>query len=135
MLGRCDDDKTIARHRDKRQRGVVDGPLGEAEVSRAIKNSRRDVGGIAFVKCHSDRRMRGLEAHKERRKPIASNGLTGLNCQRATLKPAEFDQVTGPFATLHDPVARVVPGDGVLKPMLCRRRPFGREPERLQLLP
>jgi hypothetical protein len=43
--------------------------------------------------------------------------------------------VTGPFAALHDPVACVVPGDSVLKPMPCRRRPLGREPERFQLLP
>ncbi len=50
-------------------------------------------------------------------------------------EPAEFDQVTGPFAALHDPVAGIVTGDGVLKPMPCRRRPLGREPERLQLLP
>lgn len=50
-------------------------------------------------------------------------------------EPTEFDQVTGPFAAFHDPVSGVVPGDGVLKPMPCRRRPLGREPERLQLLP
>ena len=50
-------------------------------------------------------------------------------------EPAEFDQVTCPFAALHDPVPCVVTGDGVLKPMPCRRRPLGREPERLQLLP
>ena len=49
-------------------------------------------------------------------------------------EPAEFDQVTGPLAALHDPVSCVVTGDGVLKPMPCRRRPLGREPERLQLL-
>ncbi len=48
---------------------------------------------------------------------------------------AEFDQVTGPFAALHDPVAGIVPGNGVLKPMPCRRRPLARGPERLQLLP
>ena len=47
---------------------------------------------------------------------------------------AEFDQVTGPFAALHDPVAGIMPSDGVLKPMPCRRRPLGREPEGLQLL-
>jgi hypothetical protein len=43
--------------------------------------------------------------------------------------------VTGPFAALHDPVPRVVTGDGVLKPMPCRRCPLGRELEPLQLLP
>ena len=48
---------------------------------------------------------------------------------------AELDEMTGPFAALHDPVPCVVTGDGVLKPMPCRRRPLGREPERLQLLP
>ena len=50
-------------------------------------------------------------------------------------KAAKFDQVTGPFAALHDPVASIVTGDGVLKPMPCRCRPLGREPESLQLLP
>ena len=49
-------------------------------------------------------------------------------------EPAEFDQVTGPLAALHDPVSCVVPGDGVLKPMPCRRRPLGREADCLQLL-
>ena len=48
---------------------------------------------------------------------------------------AECDQVTGPFAALHNPVAGIVTGDGILKPMPCRRRPLGREPESLQLLP
>ena len=47
---------------------------------------------------------------------------------------AEFDQVTGTFAALHNPVAGIVPGDGVLKPMPCRRCPLGRVPDRLQLL-
>ncbi len=50
-------------------------------------------------------------------------------------EPAELDQVTGPFAALHDPVPCVMTGDGVLKPMPCRRCPLGREPEGLQLLP
>jgi hypothetical protein len=50
-------------------------------------------------------------------------------------EPAEFDQMPGPFAALHDPVAGIVPGDGVLKPMPCSRRPLDRDPERLQLLP
>ena len=49
-------------------------------------------------------------------------------------EPTEFDQVTGPFAALHDPVAGIVTGDGILKPVSCRRCPLGREPERLQLL-
>ena len=49
-------------------------------------------------------------------------------------EPAELDQVTSPFAALHDPVAGIVPGDGVLKPVPCRRRPLGRAPERLQIL-
>jgi hypothetical protein len=43
--------------------------------------------------------------------------------------------VTGPFAALHDPVASIIPSDGVLKPMPCRRRPLGREPESFQPLP
>jgi hypothetical protein len=42
--------------------------------------------------------------------------------------------MTGPLAALHDPVPCVVTGDGVLKPMPCRRHPLGREPECLQLL-
>jgi hypothetical protein len=42
--------------------------------------------------------------------------------------------MTGPLAALHDPVPCIVTGDGVLKPMPCRRRPLGREPESLQLL-
>ena len=49
-------------------------------------------------------------------------------------KPAELDQVTGAFAALHDPVAGVVPGDGVLKPVPCRCCPLRRAPERLELL-
>ena len=47
---------------------------------------------------------------------------------------AELDQVTCPFAAPHDPVAGIVPGDGVLKPVPCRHRPRGRAPERRQLL-
>jgi hypothetical protein len=50
-------------------------------------------------------------------------------------EPAEFDEMAGPFASLHDPVPCVVTGAGVLKPVPCRRRPLDREPERLQLLP
>ena len=49
-------------------------------------------------------------------------------------EPAEFDQMARPFPALHDPVACIVPGDGVLKPVPCRRCPFGRAPQRLQLL-
>jgi hypothetical protein len=49
-------------------------------------------------------------------------------------EPAELDQVTSPFTALHDPVACVMSRDGVLKPMPCRCRPFGRAPERRQLL-
>jgi hypothetical protein len=46
----------------------------------------------------------------------------------------ELNEMTGAFAALHDPVPGVMPDDGVLKPMPCRCRPLGREPERLQLL-
>ncbi len=49
-------------------------------------------------------------------------------------EPAKLDQMTGPFAALHDPVAGIVPGDGVFKPMPCHCRPFARAPERFQLL-
>jgi hypothetical protein len=45
-------------------------------------------------------------------------------------KAAEFDQVTGPLAALHEPVAGIVPSDGVLKPMPCRRRSVYRMLER-----
>jgi hypothetical protein len=38
----------------------------------------------------------------------------------------ELNEMTGPFAALHDPVTRIVTGGGVLKPMPCRRRPLGR---------
>ena len=46
----------------------------------------------------------------------------------------ELNEMTGPFAAFHDPVPCVVTGDGVLKPMPCRRHPLGREFESLQLL-
>jgi hypothetical protein len=72
-----------------------------------------------------------FEERTVEQRPIVVGELdqSGLNDE-----PTEFDQMTGPFAALHDPIPRVVPGNGILKPMPCRRRPLGRVPERLQLL-
>ena len=48
---------------------------------------------------------------------------------------AKLDQLARSLAALHDPVAGIVTGDSVLKPVPCRRRPLGCAPECLQLLP
>jgi hypothetical protein len=50
-------------------------------------------------------------------------------------EPTEFDQMARPFPALHDPGAVIVPGDGVLKPMPCRRGPVRCLADCRELLP
>ncbi|HEY4969153.1 MAG TPA: hypothetical protein VII35_04560 [Steroidobacteraceae bacterium] len=92
MIAGGHDDEAVARHLNERQRRVLDVSLRKTKIGRTVKYRRRDIGGIAFAEHHSDRWMRSREAHQEWRKPIAGDGLAGLNCKGSTLKTAEFGQ-------------------------------------------
>ena len=91
MIGRTNHHKTIARHGNESQSGVIDCPFGKSEIGCAVKDGGRYIGGVAFAEHHADRWMRRLEANQERRKPIAGNSLAGLYRERSALKATNLD--------------------------------------------